>query len=78
MPPPKPSFYVKALWDPEVAVWVSESDIPGLVIEADDLGEFEALTYVLAPEMLADNLGIHGESVTIDLSVAGRRELQVT
>ena len=73
----KSSYYVRAIWDPEAAVWVSESDIPGLVIEADTLAEFENLTGELAPEMLAANEGVHNQNVSIDFSAAARRDLAV-
>ncbi len=36
-----PTFFVRASWDAQAEVWVSETDIPGLVIEADSLAEFE-------------------------------------
>ena len=49
------AYHVRALWDDEALVWVSESDIPGLVIEADTLAEFQALMRELAPEMLREN-----------------------
>jgi hypothetical protein len=73
----KSSYYVKALWDPEAAVWTSESDIPGLVVEANTLTEFEFLIWELAPEMLAANENISGGSVSVDFSAAARREVAV-
>lgn len=51
----KQSYFVAAIWDAETSVWCSESDIPGLVIEADTLADFEQLMNELAPEMLAAN-----------------------
>lgn len=48
-------YHVEARWDPEAKVWVSSSDVPGLVIETATLAEFEALMRLLIPEMLADN-----------------------
>ena len=70
-------FHVQARWDPEASVWISSSNIPGLVVEADTLGEFIELVEALAPEMLADNLGIRGPvpvevraNRTLDLMVA--------
>ena len=71
------SYYVKALWDAEAKVWYSESDIPGLVIEAYTLGEFEKLMMELAPEMLAENEGIHAANVPFDFQVFERREVAV-
>jgi hypothetical protein len=73
----KPSYYVKALWDPEASVWTSESDIPGLVIEANTLTEFEMLIWELAPEMLAVNENVSRGKVQIEFSAATRRELVI-
>ncbi len=42
---------------------MSETDIPGLIIEADTLAEFENLFQALAPEMLAENAGVHDRSI---------------
>ena len=53
------SFYVKAVWDAEAGVWYSESDIPGLVLQTDNLEEFEDLIRHFAPDLLASNLNIH-------------------
>lgn len=47
-------YHIEAHWDPEAKVWVSKSDVPGLVIETATLAEFEALMRELAPEMIAD------------------------
>jgi hypothetical protein len=71
------SYYVKAIWEPDARVWISETDIPGLVIESDTLAEFEALMMRLAPEMLAENEGLHDASVAIDFQVSDRREVLV-
>lgn len=60
------AYFVKAGWDAEASVWISESNIPGLVIEAETLTEFEELMNSLAPEMLAENVGIHNERVPSD------------
>ena len=51
------TYHVEALWDPEAKVWVSSSDVPGLVIETAALGEFEALMRDLAPQLIAVNDG---------------------
>lgn len=54
------SFYVKAIWDPEAEVWCSESNILGLTLETATLAEFESLAKHFAPELLAENLDVHG------------------
>jgi hypothetical protein len=70
------SYYVLAIWDPEAAVWTSETDIPGLVIEANTLAEFESLMLELAPEMLAANESVHGK-ISVQFRAQAERELQV-
>ena len=52
------SFYVKAIWDAEASVWCSESNIPGLFLQADTLEEFQDLIRHFGPDLLAENLGI--------------------
>ena len=77
IPEMQKSYYIKALWDAQANVWYSESDIPGLVIEAYTLGEFEKLMMELAPEMLAENVGVHDVNVPFDFQVFERREVAV-
>ena len=67
-------YHVQAAWDPEAKVWISSSNIPGLVVEADTLGEFIELVEALAPEMLADNLGIKGH---VPVEVRANRTLEL-
>lgn len=67
----RPSYFVAAAWDAEASVWCSESNIPGLVIEADTVLEFERLLYALAPEMLAENENIRDGRVAIEFRVTG-------
>ena len=69
-------YHVQADWDAEAKVWVSTSNIPGLHVEADTLGEFMDLVEALAPEMLAENVGLHGP-VPIDVRANGILELAV-
>ena len=72
----KTDFHVEADWDAEARVWVSSSNIPGLVVEAATLPEFVELVQALAPELLAENANIHGE-VQIQLRANGALELAV-
>ena len=69
------SYYVKAIWDPEASIWISETDIPGLVIETETLAEFEAMMVELAPEVLAANQKPRLGRVSVDFSA--RREFPV-
>ena len=71
------AYYVKANWDDAAQVWVSDSNIPGLVIETSTLAEFEALMNQLAPEMLAANADIHDASVPVQFEASARRDLLV-
>ncbi len=50
------TFNVMAIWDVDGKVFTSQSDIPGLVIEADTFEEFVSLVEELAPDVLAANL----------------------
>lgn len=51
----KRTFYVKAIWDDEVNVWYSESDIFGLHIESKSLDEFEDVINEFAVELIIAN-----------------------
>ena len=68
------TFHVRALWDAEASVWYSETDIPGLVLQADTLSEFEDLIRHFAPDLLASNLGIR-EPVAIHFEAQRRLDL---
>lgn len=70
------AYHVQADWDAEAEVWVSSSNIPGLVIEAATLPEFVELVQALAPELLADNVGLHGH-VPVELRASGMLDLAV-
>ncbi|MDI1325652.1 MAG: DUF1902 domain-containing protein [Brevundimonas sp.] len=73
----KPPYFVKASWDDQAKVWYSNSNIPGLVIEADTLAEFERLMNELAPEMLSANADVHQVNVPFEFSACQKRELAV-
>ena len=49
------TFFIRALWDDEAKVYVSESDIKGLHIEAATLEEFESVIFEHARELIFDN-----------------------
>ena len=71
------AYHVQANWDAEAGVWVSQSNIPGLVVEAATLAEFVELVETLAPELLADNADIHGH-VPVELRANGMLDLAVS
>lgn len=51
----KRMFSVKAIWDKEAGVYVAESDIIGLHIEAATIDEFESVMMDVAPELIMAN-----------------------
>jgi hypothetical protein len=71
------SYTVEAHWDAEARVWHSTSDVPGLVIEAETMEEFEQLMKDLVPEMLAANADVHDVSVPVELIIKRSHVLAV-
>ena len=69
----KRTFYVKALWDEEVKVWYSETDIKGLFIETKTLAEFEDIMPELARDMIFAN-----HTVSSDLAKTSLQDLFAT
>jgi hypothetical protein len=61
------TYHVQATWDPEAKVWVSSSDVPGLVVEAETLAEFEQLVRDLVPELVAEG-GIPSAGARVELT----------
>ena len=49
------SFFVRAVWDDEAQVYVCESDIIGLHIEAATIDEFEAVMRDVATDLVIAN-----------------------
>jgi hypothetical protein len=68
-------FTVTAHWDPEAGVFTSQSDIPGLVVEAETFEELVELVEALAPEMIAANLPKQRRPYRVNIET--RRELAV-
>ena len=54
MNPPR-HFFVKAIWDDQVRVFHSESDIKGVHTEPETLEEFEAVLDATASQLIFDN-----------------------
>ena len=71
----KKAFNVVAIWDADACVFTSQSDIPGLVVEADTFEEFVALVEALAPEVIAAN--IPSATAPHHVHVEASRELAV-
>jgi Domain of unknown function (DUF1902) len=69
------TFTVTAKWDAEARVFTSQSDIPGLVVEAGTFEELVSLVESLAPEVIAANLP--DEPRPYAVKVETRRDLAV-
>ena len=52
---PQRTFRVRPVWDSEAGVFVSDSDIIGLHVEAATVDEFESLVLEFAPELVLAN-----------------------
>jgi hypothetical protein len=50
------AFKVLAIWDPATELYISQSEIPGLVVEVESFEEFVATVEALAPDLLQANL----------------------
>ncbi len=70
------TFHVSAILDYEAHVFVSQSDIPGLVIEARSFDEFVSLVDQLAPTMFADNVPEARGDFTVHVSA--QRDIPLT
>ncbi len=66
------TFVVHAEWDPEVRVWyVSESDVPGLITEADTVPDLIKTLRSLIPELLELN-GVTDSNVDVPFELLAR------
>ena len=67
---------VKAVWDNEAKVWVTESDdVPGLITEAESSEALLEKLRVLIPELLEANHCLTvGEKLTMNVLVQYHRE----
>jgi Domain of unknown function (DUF1902) len=50
------AFKVLAIWDPATELYISQSEIPGLVVEVESFEEFVAAVEALAPDLLQANM----------------------
>jgi Domain of unknown function (DUF1902) len=55
MEPSKTPYFVEAIWDAEAEVFVSQSNVPGLVVEAASLDEFMQTVREPTPVLLDAN-----------------------
>ena len=66
---------VTATWDAEARVFTSQSNIPGLVVEAENFDELVSLVEALAPDVIAANMP--DETRPYRVHVEMRRDLAV-
>jgi hypothetical protein len=64
-------YFVQARWDVEAGVYFSETNIPGLTIEAETLHEFIEIAEELAPQMLEANVPGFSPEIERDRPTAG-------
>lgn len=66
-------YEIRVKWDEEARVWyVDESNVPGLVTEAETIEAMLAKLEVMVPEMLDENGLLHEAGVPFDLLVHRR------
>ncbi len=68
-------FTLTAIWDPDAEAFTTQSDIPGLVVEAATFEELVELVRALAPELIAAN--IPTAPAPDRVQIVTRRELAV-
>ena len=67
-------FDVRLIWDSEACVWYTQTDIPGLCLEAQTFDELVKEVRIAAPEMLELNSNYTGpihlifEAVRIEMA----------
>ena len=60
---PERTYFVKAEWDDEAKVWyVSQTDVPGLAVEAESPPALLDLLQTIIPELFALN-GVAGDGI---------------
>lgn len=69
------TFTVTAHWDAEARVFTTQSDIPGLVVEAETYEELVGLVEALAPDIIAANLPHVRPPITVKIEAS--RDLAV-
>ncbi|MFO0991107.1 MAG: DUF1902 domain-containing protein [Hyphomicrobiales bacterium] len=69
------TFTVTAHWDSEARVFTTQSDILGLVVEAETYEELVGLVEALAPDIIATNLPHVQGPITV--KVEASRDLAV-
>ena len=69
------AFTVNAIWDADAEVFTTQSDIPGIVVEAATFEELVDLVRALAPETIAAN--VPGASAPYKIDIVTRREFAV-
>jgi predicted RNase H-like HicB family nuclease len=67
-------YTVTCLWDDEARVWyVAESDVPGLVTEADTIEEMERKLLDMIPELLELNGALPPQRQPVPFELIARK-----
>ncbi len=70
------TFKISAIWDVSLGIFVSESDVPGLVIETETFEEFVAMVEALAPDLIEFNLPVALRPFLLEIHV--HRTLEIS
>lgn len=72
-------LYVKAIWEENGAYFRSESNVPGLHIEADTLTAFEEIMHDVLPDLLAATpLLSKNNKKSIPLTFTGSKQKEIS
>lgn len=71
-------MFVQAAWDEEAFVWtVVDSDVPGLVCEANSVVELEAKLMMIVPDLLSENKGLDRNNFDVEFRLVLGKTLRV-
>ena len=48
--------FVNPVWKEDLEIYIAETNVPGLFIEAETLGEFEEIMFDVLPELIFENI----------------------
>ena len=72
-------LYIKAIWEEDGAYFRSESNVPGLHIEADTLTEFEEVMNDVLPDLLAASPHSNNNNKkSIPLTFTGSKQKEIS
>jgi Domain of unknown function (DUF1902) len=69
------TFKISAIWDASLGIFISESDVPGLVIETETFEEFVAMVEAIAPDLIEFNLPESSRPFLLEISALRTLEI---